>query len=568
MAAKEATATYKPEPDVLHKQLTFQTQSFIDRLKEQKIEGFSRFSPEKLQFLNTFFGHFTETRNRRADEIDSPEYTEALDWINGLFPYSTFTVDCIDGRVLSVLIAGFIAKFGGTLRLPAAQPKEFLIDEKGEPVLRTDSNFALRLQDIFKKQDQENAGDDTVVQVLDSHLGCKARQDISPGHKDNGLWVDVKQKKRMAKAMINHVAEKYPHKRILPIQISFDPSDGSLYMGLERNKVFEEHSGDEAFFNDPEKTNLLSLATNDQILSSKTLAWQLSAQQDDPNPMSKPFNQFEFYPPLDWRNNYVDSARQFWAYMTQMVNHGVLEEYIIPRIQKIYGEEYKNMDANEAHTRAVILLASAFSYYLHNRNEQGIVPRPYSKNYYPYDVHKERCVTVGEGGYAPFPAASNDESGQVMDSFAVYSKDADSLIPNVMTAVSIVQSNRRGNRISDDIKMPVPVIVQELVRAELNEGQWRRLERSDFSDLPETWVKWNRESLDDYLTRKEGIRSHSPIIDVVWKLMMKMQILYSPRSDLAQSLTDGDIAIFPMIVDQDRRARKVIPFMLNGFAVR
>jgi hypothetical protein len=563
----ETHRLYRPESPVLLEQLRSQTDSFLHRLEGHKTEGLARFSPEKLQFLRNFFGYFAETRNQRADAIDTPEYDEALAWINNpeLFPYSTFSVDCIDGRVLPILVSGFIAKFGGALRLPAAQPKEFLIDQTGEPALRKDSNFARRLEDIYKKQDEGGFGDDTIVQILDSHLGCAARQNMSPGHSDKGLWVDVQQKRRMAKAMKKHVAETYPHKRILPIQLSFDPADGSLYMGLERDEIFQKHGDDESFFDD--KTHLVSLATNDHILSSKTIAWNLSALSDDPNPSLKPFNQFEFYPPLDWRNNYVDSARQFWAYMTQMVNHGILEKDIIPRIQAVYKADFAQMDPHEVRTRAVILLASAFSYYLHNRNEQGILPElsGEKKNYYQYDIHKERSVTVGEGGYSPFPASQNDPSGQVMDSFAVYSKDTDSLVSNVITAVSIVQSNRREKRISDSVRMPVPVIVKELVRNEFDDDQWKRLERFDFSDLPENWVKWDRNLLDDYMTKKEGIASHSPIINVIWKLMLKMQALYNPKTDLTQSLTDGDVVVFPTIADQDRRIRKVIPFTRNGF---
>ena len=564
IAAKSETRGYRPESPILLEQLQNQTKSFLQRLQLHRTDGSLRFTQEKISFLDSFITSFAKTRNKRSDEVDTPEYGEALEHINSaeLFPYSTFAVDCIDGRVLPILVGGFIAKFGGVLRLPAAQPKEFIINQAGEPTLRKNSNFANRLKDIFAKQDSDKKGEDTIIQILDSHLGCAAREAMSPGHTDKGLWVDIQEKRRMAKAMKRHVTKDHPNKRILPIQVSFDPAGGDLYMGLERDEVFLPVQADESYYSD--KTQLLALAKNDKILSSKTISWRLASLGS--NDEKKLFNNFEFEPKFDWRNEYVNSARQFWGYMGQMVHHKVLEKLIYPQMEAVYKDELKMMDPGEIKTRGLILLANAFSYYLHNRDEQGNLPNigEVENKYYEHHTHRERCVTITEGGFAPFPADVDDQTGQNMDAFVVYSKDLDSLASNVLTAAQIVQANRREKRINDDVHMPVPVLLKEMVRNELNDDQWKRLELFDFSDLSENWIHWDINLLDNYMVKKQGIMSHSPITMVVWELMQKMQILYNGKNGLNTLLTDGDLVIVPVIADQDRRLRKIIPFTRNG----
>lgn len=562
----ETARIWRPDAGPLLEQLNTQTTSFLQRLELHQTEGRLRFSPEKINFLSSFIHSFAKTRNDRADEVDTDAYREALDFINdpNLFPYSTFNVDCIDGRVLPILVGGFIAKFGGALRIPAAQPKEFIIDNEGQAALREDSNFAHRLNEFFEKQDGEKKDENTLVQILDSHLGCAAREIMSPGHIDKGLWVDVKEKRYMAKALQRHTEKNHKGKRILPIQVSFDPANGGLYMGLERDEVFYEGEKDKSFYS--EKTQLMNLAVSGKIISSEMIAWQLAPF--GPNDGQKVFDQFEFKPRFDWRKDYVNSARQFWAYIGQMVDHGVLESKIIPMIKEVYKQDFDTMDPGEIKTRALLLLSNAFSFYLHNRDENGHLPiskegAPIYNNY-QHAVHRERCVAVTEGGYAPFPADPEDPSGQNMDAFVVYSKDLDSLPANVITAVSIVQANRREKRIIDDAHMPVPVIVKRIERSEFTDDDWKRLESMDFSDMPDSWIYWDRDLLENYISGKENTKEPTHIKTAVWELLRKIQTLYDPKNGLVQSITNGDVVIVPAIFDQDRRMRKIIPFTRNG----
>jgi hypothetical protein len=531
-----------------------QAKHLLDNLEQvNKTRMYPR-PPEEFEFLADFTQRYVNERFQRSLDVDSAEVREAADIANKMFPYPVYGVMCIDGRCQPPLVAGMMAKFGGFMRLPAADMNEFVMGRDGHLALLKKSHFAHQMDLTMNKHDVK-------VELLDSHIACAARQleeQTSTGlvPEDKGLMADVERKKEIGIALRNYVKERHPGKHVLPIQFSFDVHNGFGYMGLETEpalKYAHQHGG---FTHDV----LDHLYANGKIISTEKLvklpevnaAFQKWATSFDLNKDTT-----EGGLNFDWSNRYRETANGYWKAINAMKND--LLPLIIDELLEIYPElrGKEEIVKKEVEERAMLIMANAFSGYLHNHKK------------YQYAAHDESCVVVTEREHGPF-AGDN--------SFIVFSLDLKNMPHNVVFASSIVRSNRKDGRIKDSqyqgekelpdyVKAPVPVVVHEIIRDEIKPSVWQMLETVDWSDLEEVrWRDLSTQEFLDYLTRKLP-DIPLPLALGIDRLRQKMTFLYNPEKESAKHFIDGNLAAIPMVVDKSRCPHGIIPFVKKGFHV-
>jgi hypothetical protein len=518
--------------------------------------------PEEYKFLRNFAERYIDERWRRSIEVESEEVREAADIANKLFPYPLYGVMCIDGRDQPPLVAGMMAKFGGFMRLPAADLKEFVMGRDGHLTLIRDSHYARQTDLTMKKHDVK-------VELLGSHVACAARKDeeiastgLTPD--DDGLMVDVERKKEIGIAARNYVDKMHPGKKLIPMQFSFDVHNGYGYMGLENDEALKfahEHGGythdvlhhlfEQGKIISTEK--LVKLGEVNASFKKWATAFELNAKDAQGN-----LN-------FDWANNYKGTALGFWKAMNAMKPElmPVIKDEILEIYPHLRGKEEDKQ--KEVEERAMFIMANTFSGYLNNLDPNG----EEGKGKYKYAAHDESCVVVTEREHGPF-AGDN--------SFIVFSLDLKNMPHHVRFASGIVRDNRRAGRIkdknyeskeelSDYIKSPGPVVVHEIIRDDIDPKDWQMLENVDWSDLEEVrWRDLSTQDFLDYLTKK---LPHIPLplalgID---RLRQKMTFLYNPEKESAKHFIEGNLAAIPMVVDRNRCPHAIIPFVKRGFHV-
>lgn len=531
------------------------------------------FLPKKdLDFLNGFFKDFIGSRNKRAEDISREDYTNFVKEIEQLFPYPIFTLDCIDGRVLSVLLGGYVAKFGGTLRIPAGDPMEFIDYDKQSAKLAPNSNFAERLDEAFARRSDSNK----INQILDSHIGCAAKnkeekekrglKPTDPDIPDHGLLEDVKRKKRIAQGMINYVENQFGNeKEILPIQLSFDVNNGFIYMGLETPKAlaaaekrggFFDHSK-EAIHKKQTFDVLEELTNNDDIISTKKLS---------KDPIIKSFcEQLSFTP--NWESDYLKTTYEFWTNIDKLSKNRTVTSIIKGRLIKVFGKELEKRP-EELKQRIMILLVNTYSGYHLNRKD------------YKYKKHREECIVVSEGGYSPFD----------INSFGVHILDKDNLTKRIKLAYRLVSDNKKtidrihipgdpidthriintyGLSRKDFQKTPIPLMIQHMVRFQNNE------DREKFFDLlkklkleniaGDTWLNLDEDKFVGFL-KKEVYELSKPkykkVVKEILKLREYMKIIYDDP-EVGYLLKNNKMIALPAMIDQDRKIQAIFPLIAN-----
>ncbi len=499
--------------------------------------------------------------------------------------YPIFGVGCIDGRVLPTLIAGLVAKIGGFLRIPAGDPNEFVKlggDLSNKTVLLEESNFAKRLDEAFTSR-----GDD-IVELLDSHVACAAREidekkkKNEPKIDDKGLYADVLRKKEMAQAMIDHVVKKNVEtktsKKVHPIQISFNPNNGFCYMGLETEDAMELAQRNGNLFTDKV---LGTLVDSGKIISTEQIA-------KDPKVHEILFNK---YFNVDWENKYVDTAKKFWTKIKEIVDEN---PDFIDGLEAHVRSIYPNMtDAKEIKLRTLLILANTYSGFLLN-----------FKGVYPYSKHTEEIIVVSEGGYSPYKVSS----------FAIHILDEKNIPKAAKLAYDLIRNNRRENRANFGYQIfeprknkyevadpkrraayneaPVPIVIQETVRFDKvpdesvstkrrsAEGErfWRDMNKiKDFSFLREIdWINMTSDEFKQFLRGRFSLYSirNEKIFEEIDNLRARVVSLYQDKTvypneiitdekpvSTARLVYERKLVLLSAIGDEERGIRTIIPFI-------
>lgn len=533
------------------------------RNQVQETHGFPR-SPEEKRFLGTLFLDIVDERNARASDLASQEVQEAEAIADRIFPLPLYGFLCIDSRVTATTVLGVVAA-GRITSVPMADVFEFEQSEDEGLVLRDNAAFDEQLEQAFGQ-------DNTISQILDSHHGCaaRAREENEKGREpeDHGLLEDVVRKRRIARAMIEHVENNYPDKTIIPIQTSFDPHTGWMDMGLELDVAVQQAQERGGF----DQELLGELRGSRQIINTKNLLQDSRIRQ---------LFEERIIPNLDWglHDQYRESANLFWKNIAAMKEEGLMD-VVKEHVLNLYADR----SDVEIEQRAVMLAASAYNGFLLNSG----------RRHYPYAEHKESCVVVSEGGKGPFIRNS---------SFSV-SRGANELSANMRLAGSIVRDNRKAGRIVDYTgsyrdtdqyrAAPVPTMLEVVIRNDEN-VDWNHAAQIDWSDIPENWDSMNTPAFLSYLYGK-GIVSEE-IMNVIslkdstekWNddeffkylktLKMKlpplalgmnalredMKRIYSSQYRIHKFLEGGQIEVLPVISDRHRKIQAIPPFIHKGY---
>ena len=539
-----------PEVRLPNDLLANNLRTFLDtRATTLERHGFTR-SEADQQYLQTFLTNKFFERNKRADEVASPEITEWVNRLEALFPYKTFGSFCVDGRVMPSVVFGFPGGFGGFLRLPAGNITDFTQGKQNELVLRKGTHFSSLLDTYFGKYHGVRG-----AQILDSHLGCAARRGKEelkrPSAKpiDSGLLEDVRHKKKIAAAMIQYAERYHADDTLLPIQFSYDPQTAFGYMGLETDKALEQ--AQTLIDDNPEvreaefaSSVLGQLAQEGIIISTEALAVELEPIFND------------HYFDIDWASKYTQSVNKFWTAMFAMIEdtNGPLS-FIKGKLVAVYGHE---MPDEELQQRALLLLSNAFNGYLQRRS--GVVKH----------THEEQSVVVQRQGHGPF----------TIDAFSVY-PDAE-MAENIVFTRGLVIDNRKKKKIKDwtgaygddkdkFIDAPVPASIKYVVEEELTDDQWHQLHQLDWEKpvpLPQygnltLLDSWHTMNDDDFRRAIEKLAPNiaSPLVSGLVALREKILRLYE-NSTTNELVTHGNIEALPLLVTKNREI-KYIPLLVH-----
>jgi hypothetical protein len=517
-------------PAHLDRQLT----TYLSRRKGAQ-ENLYRPLPEQGQeFFRKSAIQMIDSRNRRAEELESKPAQEAAAIAESILP-NTYFMDCMDKRVQVTIKYGIPLGVGGSMRRPAGDMADFEVAQLGGLDLIKNSPLAQAIDTARAK----NTGQRGVTQVLDSHIGCAAREldESAKGtaRDDKGLFEDVVRKKEMALAISSHKDLPYA-----PIQTSFDPHTGDLYMGLEKDNVLDSVETRGTGFT---QAVLDELVERGKILSSYKIR-EL--------PAIKEIFETHAIAGFDWDRNYPDTLLAFWKNMEKMIEEDFLLEEIFPYVNSLNLEEASE---ESIWARTTLMALNAYNSYLMNKDGE-----------YPYSAHDESWVVITEGESGPF--APEDHPA-----FVVYSKDTTDYGQNVTLAASLIRGNRAQGRISDTtgqyedgaayLKAPVPVAHHAIIREDSTDWDAlnRIVEHEDF--LPDTWYDMNTQAFQDHLATLDPQIDFN-LVRGLDTLRKEVATLYAPSQKTSNHIFNGHMEVLPVIVDSRRRVRAVVPFVHEG----
>ncbi|HSR89340.1 MAG TPA: hypothetical protein VLK22_03000 [Candidatus Udaeobacter sp.] len=506
---------------------------------------------KKLAMLHFKLCQFIYSRDHRLDEIASSEVQEAIETKTGLFPYGVpKLLLCLDGRVLSKLFAGL---HGNALRMPAGDSSEFRPRRHGKGLFLADGQISNVVDEVLKSQDE-------VCEVLDSHVGCAARNLAAEEKKggavpDKGLSDDVRRKRDMAVALQKYVGNKYAgEKKVVVLQTSFDPHSGYMYMGLEKADCLDH---------DPRVTaegftenNINSLVEEGKIIYAKELADNVFRDLFLKN-----------YFAINYETDYVNSTANFWNKIKAMSKEAL--PIVKEKLEQVFSKELVGLTDQEREKqieqRAVLLLANAYNAFLHNYNQDGS-PREYA-----YEKHDESVVVVTLSEKGPFDRAR---------SFSLNPANPD-LSGDINLAKGLIQGNRRGGRMSatekkaveslyggkkeDYVNNPIPIILFERLEISPDPLVLQKLQLADWSDLAEkNWMSMSEQEFDAYL---EGKVSNIPlkVARKINELRQRAISLYKPGQKSTEALLDGRLVPVWVLTGPDRRTLAMLPFVAKGY---
>lgn len=537
----------------LNKILDDQLTAYLDqRLRVQEMQGYPEHAiNDERRFLEERYSDIFRERNSRGDEAASPEAKHAIEIISELFGNQIHGISCIDSRVMRTIAYGLPLRTGIFTRVEAGDVADFVQGQGEELVLMKGSYFETAIKQAFDTSD-------TPIEVIDSHIECAARkrdekERTGVEQPDKGLFADVVRKKRMVKSIGDHVDEAHPGRHALLIQTSFNPENGYMYMGLEKDESMsfaKDHAQDEARKGKksvkhakPYFTNhvLNELAENGSILHSEDIA-------NDPE-IQAMFDA-NLVDDLDWETNYAFGMEKFWGNIDSMVRDGLLD-MVMDRVNSVYPDDPE--DINRA--RSLLLIANSFNAYTLTKNF----------GYWPYKDHNENCVVFAEK--VPAPLKKNR-------AFAVFSKAREELPSGAKTAIGIIRQNREGERIKDITKTypdipsyiaaPVPATLEVAVKHQ--DIDWDSVRAIDWSELPEDWRTMPDNAFETYIINHGGEMAPLVVTHALKLLRDKMAILYDPRNKSSEPMLEGQIEVLPVLVDDHWRIQAIIPLIYNGFA--
>lgn len=545
---------------------------------------------EAAQWAEEFIWWKSLSRFQRAEELLDPRVNEARELAHKFHGEETdhFIVTCIDGRNLPVIMFSFVPKLGGAIRSQAGELFSFGDDLDPNAVSFDPDSF--EAQAIERLLIDPKRKGHVVFYSFDSHLGCAARaalHDQEGGEQaDDGLLADVLRKRRIARAVQQYaetlLASGKAVAYLIPQNFSYDPHDGTLYLGLEMqvdNPLVREQG-----FTPAIRQKLLTegkIISTWEFLSDQTIVSQLESLR---------------LPKADFREKFAESLLNNWKAITTLYGQGKGEVYqrIYQRIAHAYqssGYEIKEGAGRDSHgiydgrpvisqvaieNKAKIMLKNLLTRW-------SIAGNDAAEGAWPFAEHVEQAVVITEGGYAPFPMAGRPFPP---DAFSVFSKDdLHNLIDHIKVSIGLVRKFRRDGKIEDPlgrfqgvdfVGKPVIVMNHEVVR-KMSQESWSVLEEVNFAELFSSidWsygspvYEWGTKEMRDLLMQPHAIGKKtfkeagdvSTITDAVYELFDRMRGMMKDR-DLRRFIINGRVLVVNKLVDGYRRPHAFMPMVV------
>ncbi len=521
----------------------------------RQILGESR-SPQEQSLLSRTYSEAIAIRNKRSEEIASPEVKLAIrnarNFLHGENTHrrAAKRIECSDGRLLPTLVLGVPDGHKKTIENPGAFIPGVVKDSNGQCTLVEGSPFKKLLKDVVERND-------TVVQLVESHTGCAARQEKTKREKgylpdDKGLRLDVEEKSQLAgvfsryqKEVNDTLPDNETKKRIITIQTTYDPQTGFMYMGLERKTALE--SSAETGYT-PEK--LEELAHKKDIIGTQQL---LEDTLDEGITIRELFDKKKIHD-YSWETNYTQTAVQCWENLPAMADETSLLKHVTKRVQAIYPEA----DGEEIAYRAKFLAMNAYNAFhgdLHTQHNEDII-----------------VISHGENGpYADHNAFTISDEG----------KPREKIISTIDLGEGLIRSNRIEGRVKNKSGMPlekytaspVPILLKSDVPTEMPQNEWQKLHLTLQEDregkippeqqlIPQDWNTMNRDAFAIHVSR---FAFSKEIKDALVKLHGDLRAFYSPSTTLHDRLLSRRLEVVPSIGDRDTGVKAVIPFVYKGY---
>ncbi|MFZ4648231.1 MAG: hypothetical protein ACOYMB_01195 [Patescibacteria group bacterium] len=516
--------------------------SLLPSLEAYVVKSYLSFNLKDERFFKMTMlkmAHFISTRNNRIDDLMSPEILEALEIKKRFFPYETpYLVLCVDGRLMQKV---FACLHGKAFSVPAGDVKSDFLPLRGrDKLFLKNGKFSEMLVEAQKKQNG------IFHIVFDSHLHCAAgkiaAEDCHCGPvSDEGLYDDIVKKMMKKKAVLEFCQKEFPTAEVFVSQTSFNPSDGFMFIGLEKPECLEFAKG----------------AYTNEIISELVKDGKIISTAQDAEHFKELFQKHFFE--CDYRDDYRKSTIDFWKNFEAM--SGELLPYFEEKIRSVL--EFSNK--KRVKQLASLLAANTFNGYLHNHNADG------STKPYPYKDHKESVVSVTLSEKGPFSGA---------ESFFVYPEN--NMVPiGIKLGRNLVIKNRSngnmapleieavnhifGEKAADYAKAPVPAIFFQRTKKEISAEEKKKLQSIDWSGLVDNqWFDWNDQEFSSYLEEKFPDVSMN-IFNAMNDLRKTAIKLYEPGQPATDDLLTGRIIPFWFLSGPDREILAPIPFLMNGY---
>lgn len=485
-----------------------------------------------------------------------------------------FFVTCIDGRNLPVIMLSHVPHFGGAIRTQAGELLGFKESIKTESVVLDPTSFeAQAITKLVVDRPGEN-----VHYSLDSHFGCAARGRLHKGEggkeKDGGLLSDIQRKLKIAEGILQLVAnlknKGFEVANIIPQLFSYDPHDGTLYMGLEIHA--DALNGTDGFT--PEV--LENLVQHGMVIST----WGLLK-----NPEVKELLEAANIPLVNMRENFAESLLSNWKAIHSLYQDGTGRVYqiIYDALTNAYNKGgFAIGDVDNLSQRKISRLAleNKAKVMMKNLVTRWSIAR--DDHEWPFSEHLEQGVVITEGGFGPF----NSKDGDIHpDTFAVFSKeDLPALLEHVKLAIrDLIRPFRQAGRIKDPVQMlegedfveaPVVVMNHAVLRT-IRPEIWEQLRDVDFIKLfseidwddPNTLYTWGRTQIKSMLKRvledkniEFTFKESSDLIDGFWELFQRTQFMMNDP-EFREWVASGRVLMMNKLVDYDRRPQILAPML-------
>lgn len=538
-------------PD-LQTQLEMQFELFFEDIPLRLQNG-------KEQAFDTSLRHI-QSRKGRYKELASPELQETFDTMRRYYNVFddeeyAFTQDiCMDARVLGKFIGGVLPGFSDT---HASLGGEYSFSQYrlGRTHAKRDERWTVnegsgldgRIKNLVRK------GKGNIAYVSDVHCECAACKlrhprlhHIEPS--DYGLHSAMKRRSLHIDAVYNHLDPMY-QSRFAPVITNYDPETGSISLGLEKSELLEEYAETGYVVGDQKDMHgvhscLTKLESEGKIITGSKIAQVLETE----------FRAHYFRP--DWVRGFTTTARSIWKNISGLADDKSVMERIRTEVQKVYGIPAKASSSGkrQEELRCRILLANAYSHYIHTRNDAG------DHVDFPYSKHIENVIQVSKRKLGPFSKNGKYDAEEDLaeDALVVPPGLGSETVNAIDIAINIINKNRDDGRVPGKRGGTIPIIIKSPVAGlsaeDLRSSSVRRMIMRFCKEIEEgSWTP----ALHGTIFPRNSLAIH--VQEALHTMALTLRQITKPEKDLSHGVWEGKQVIIPIITSSDGTDSIVLP---------